>query len=103
VVDLSLRGGRLARHRAVRQDSLVTFMVVTARGAEADKVRGLAMAPTTTSQALSFPELIARVAAALRRDPRVRRRAREAATLEHPGIRIEGGATGSRSTSGRST
>ncbi len=75
----------------VRQSSLVPIIVVTARGSEADKVRGLAIgADDYVTKPLSFPELIARVAAALRRARAAGGAPSEAATIEHPGIRIDG-------------
>jgi DNA-binding response OmpR family regulator len=74
----------------VRERSPVPIIVVTARGSEADKVRGLAIgADDYVTKPFSFPELVARVAAALRRarGPVV---APGTATIELPGIRIDG-------------
>lgn len=52
----------------IRATSRVPVLMVTARGAEADKVRGLRSgADDYITKPLSFPELIARVEAALRR------------------------------------
>jgi two-component system KDP operon response regulator KdpE len=54
--------------RRIRESSSVPIIIVTALGAEADKVRGLASgADDYVTKPLSFPELVARVAAALRR------------------------------------
>lgn len=69
VLDLSLpRVDGWTVIERVREQSLVPIIVVTARGSEADKVRGLASgADDYVTKPLSFPELVARVAAALRR------------------------------------
>jgi DNA-binding response OmpR family regulator len=75
----------------VRERSLVPIIVVTARGSEADKVRGLATgADDYVTKPLSFPELVARVAAALRRARGALAVPATAVTIEHPGIRIDG-------------
>lgn len=75
----------------VREESLVPIIVVTARGAEADKVRGLITgADDYVTKPLSFPELMARVAAALRRARAQPPTAAATATIERPGIRIDG-------------
>ncbi len=75
----------------VRETSLVPIIVVTARGAEADKVRGLAAgADDYVTKPLSFPELVARVAAALRRARALAPAATAATTIERPGMRIDG-------------
>jgi len=75
----------------VRQESLVPIIVVTARGSEADKVRGLATgADDYMTKPLSFPELVARVAAALRRARALPPTAAGMTTIERPGIRIDG-------------
>jgi two-component system, OmpR family, KDP operon response regulator KdpE len=75
----------------VRARSAVPIIVVTARGAEADKVRGLAIgADDYVTKPLSFPELVARIAAALRRARPASATAGATATLELPGMRIDG-------------
>jgi two-component system KDP operon response regulator KdpE len=75
----------------VREESLVPIIVVTARGSEADKIRGLAAgADDYVTKPLSFPELVARVAAALRRAGALTATAAAMTTIEQPGIRIEG-------------
>ncbi|MFH1474337.1 MAG: response regulator transcription factor [Chloroflexota bacterium] len=75
----------------VREESLVPIIVVTARGSEADKIRGLAIgADDYVTKPLSFPELVARVAAALRRARAVQVGVGEMATIERPGLRIDG-------------
>ncbi len=75
----------------VRRHSPVPIIVVTARGSEADKVRGLASgADDYVTKPLSFPELVARVAAALRRTRGMAGTAREATTIELPGLRLDG-------------
>jgi two-component system KDP operon response regulator KdpE len=75
----------------VREASMVPIIVVTARGSEADKVRGLATgADDYVTKPLSFPELVARVAAALRRARALSAAAAATATIERPGIRIDG-------------
>ena len=52
----------------IREFSRVPILLVTARSAEADKVHGLKLgADDYITKPLSFPELLARVAAALRR------------------------------------
>ena len=51
-----------------REFSRVPILMVTARGSEADKIRGLKLgADDYITKPLSFPELSARVEAALRR------------------------------------
>ena len=76
----------------LREFSRVPIIMVTARGSEADKIRGLKLgADDYITKPLSFPELLARVEAALRRaatsaperprraaPPRPRRRPRRA-------------------------
>ncbi len=75
----------------VREESLVPIIVVTARGSEADKVRGLATgADDYVTKPLSFPELVARVAAALRRARPISATPAATATIERSGIRIDG-------------
>src|SRR4029079_10933206 len=52
----------------VREFSRVPIILVTARSSEADKIRGLKLgADDYITKPLSFPELVARVEAALRR------------------------------------
>jgi two-component system KDP operon response regulator KdpE len=52
----------------IRATSLVPILVVTARGSDTDKVRGLGIgADDYVTKPVSFPELVARVRAALRR------------------------------------
>ncbi len=69
----------------IREHSQVPVLMVTALGSEADKIRGLgAGADDYMNKPVSFPELIARVQAALRR-------ARpHAAAPEDPGIIMRG-------------
>jgi two-component system KDP operon response regulator KdpE len=75
----------------VREESLVPIIVVTARGSEADKVRGLAIgADDYVTKPLSFPELVARVAAALRRSRAALPTPAASATIELRGLRIDG-------------
>jgi DNA-binding response OmpR family regulator len=52
----------------IREFSRVPILMVSARGSEADKIRGLTLgADDYITKPLSFPELVARVGAALRR------------------------------------
>lgn len=82
----------------VRARSSVPIIVVSARGSEADKVRGLTNgADDYVTKPLSLPELMARVEAALRRARGATAAAglgmpaqRVAATIEHGEIRIDG-------------
>jgi len=75
----------------VRAESLVPIIVVTARGSEADKVRGLTLgADDYVTKPLSFPELVARIAAALRRARALPGATAATATIDRPGIRIDG-------------
>jgi DNA-binding response OmpR family regulator len=75
----------------VGEESLVPIIVVTARGSEADKIRGLASgADDYVTKPLSFPELVARVAAALRRARALPAAAAARTTIERPGLRIDG-------------
>ncbi len=78
--------------RRIREESAVPVVIVTALGAEADKVRGLAEgADDYVTKPLSFPELVARVAAALRRARGPASRAAPAdRVLEPAGMRIDG-------------
>ena len=69
VLDLALPGldGWQVIER-IREFSRVPILIVTARSSEADKVRGLKLgADDYITKPLSFPELLARVEAALRR------------------------------------
>jgi two-component system KDP operon response regulator KdpE len=69
ILDVSLPGldGWQVLER-VREFSRVPILLVTARSSEADKVRGLKLgADDYMTKPVSFPELIARVEAALRR------------------------------------
>jgi DNA-binding response OmpR family regulator len=61
----------------LREFSRVPVIMVTARGSEADKIRGLKLgADDYVTKPLSFPELVARVEAALRRAASAPERAR---------------------------
>ena len=69
ILDVSLPGldGWQVIER-IREFSRVPILMVTARSSEADKIRGLKLgADDYITKPLSFPELIARVEAALRR------------------------------------
>jgi DNA-binding response OmpR family regulator len=69
VLDVALPGldGWQVMER-IREFSRVPIIMATARGAEADKVRGLKLgADDYVTKPLSFPELMARIEAALRR------------------------------------
>jgi DNA-binding response OmpR family regulator len=71
----------------IRETSNVPIIVVTALGSEADRVRGLAGgADDYVVKPLSFPELVARVAAALRR---ARAASARGTRLEVAGLRID--------------
>jgi DNA-binding response OmpR family regulator len=75
----------------VRAQSTVPIIVVTALGAEADKIRGLSLgADDYVTKPLSFPELVARVGATLRRAHGATAVPGDDDTIEHAGIRIEG-------------
>lgn len=75
----------------IRARSQVPIIVVTARGSEADKVRGLATgADDYVTKPLSLPELMARVAAALRRSRIAGATAGGPPTVEAGGLRIDG-------------
>ncbi len=74
----------------IRASSLVPILLVTARDGEQDKIRGLgAGADDYVTKPLSFPELMARIEAVLRRT-----NARSAAIagdeIRHPGLVIDG-------------
>jgi two-component system KDP operon response regulator KdpE len=74
----------------VREASLVPILVVTARGSDADKVRGLGIgADDYVTKPVSFPELIARVQAALRR-AQAWSHPTDTAELRHPGLVVDG-------------
>ena len=74
----------------VRATSLVPILVVTARGSDADKVRGLGIgADDYVTKPVSFPELVARIRAALRR-AQAWSHADEVEELRHPGLVIDG-------------
>jgi DNA-binding response OmpR family regulator len=69
VLDVSLPGldGWQVIER-IREFSRVPIIMATARGAETDKIRGLKLgADDYITKPLSFPELMARIEAALRR------------------------------------
>jgi two-component system KDP operon response regulator KdpE len=73
----------------IREVSLVPILVVTARGSEADKVRGLSGgADDYITKPLSFPELVARIGAALRR-ANAWGRTDGTDEIRHPGLVIE--------------
>ena len=74
----------------IRASSLVPILLVTARDGEQDKIRGLGLgADDYVTKPLSFPELMARIEAVLRRT-----NARSAAIagdeIRHPGLVIDG-------------
>jgi two-component system KDP operon response regulator KdpE len=74
----------------IRATSLVPILVVTARGSDADKIRGLGIgADDYVTKPVSFPELVARVRAALRR-AHAWSRGGEAPELRHPGLVVDG-------------
>ncbi len=76
--------------RRIRESSSVPIIIVTAFGAEADKVRGLASgADDYVTKPLSFPELVARVAAALRRARPPAPSAPAEPVVELAGLRID--------------
>jgi len=74
----------------IRATSTVPIIVVTARGGEADRVRGLrAGADDYVTKPVSFPELVARIDAAFRRAHTWNQTA-ESPELRHPGLVIDG-------------
>lgn len=74
----------------IRATSLVPILLVTARDAEQDKIRGLgAGADDYMTKPLSFPELMARIEAVLRR-ANARAVAIAGDELRHPGLVIDG-------------
>ena len=74
----------------MRATSLVPILLVTARDAEQDKIRGLgAGADDYVTKPLSFPELMARIEAVLRRAD-VRAAAIAGDEIHHPGLVIDG-------------
>ncbi len=74
----------------IRATSLVPILLVTARDAEQDKIRGLgAGADDYITKPLSFPELMARIDAVLRRS-NARAVAIAGDELRHPGLVIDG-------------
>jgi two-component system KDP operon response regulator KdpE len=74
----------------IRATSLVPILVVTARGGEDDKVRGLGLgADDYVTKPVSFPELVARIQAALRR-AQAWAHVADADELRHPGLIIDG-------------
>jgi two-component system KDP operon response regulator KdpE len=74
----------------IRAASLVPILLVTARDSEQDKIRGLgAGADDYVTKPLSFPELMARIEAVLRRAD-VRATAIAGDEIHHPGLVIDG-------------
>jgi len=74
----------------MRASSLVPILLVTARDAEQDKIRGLgAGADDYVTKPLSFPELMARIEAVLRRTA-ARTAAVSGEEVRHPGLVIDG-------------
>jgi DNA-binding response OmpR family regulator len=74
----------------IRASSLVPILLVTARDAEQDKIRGLgAGADDYVTKPLSFPELMARIEAVLRRTT-ARAAAVTGEEVRHPGLVIDG-------------
>jgi two-component system KDP operon response regulator KdpE len=74
----------------IRATSTVPIIVVTARGGEADRVRGLRVgADDYVTKPVSFPELVARIGAAFRRAHTWNHLA-EPPELRYPGLVIDG-------------
>lgn len=74
----------------IRATSTVPILVVTAHGGEADKIRGLRVgADDYVTKPVSFPELVARIEAALRRSL-AWRTATDAPELRLPGLVVDG-------------
>jgi DNA-binding response OmpR family regulator len=74
----------------VRAMSLVPILVVTARGSDADKVRGLGIgADDYVTKPVSFPELMARIRASLRR-AQAWSYPNDTPEVRHPGLVIDG-------------
>jgi DNA-binding response OmpR family regulator len=74
----------------IRATSTVPILLVTARDAEQDKIRGLgAGADDYVTKPLSFPELMARIEAVLRR-ANARAVALNGHEVRHPGLVIDG-------------
>jgi two-component system KDP operon response regulator KdpE len=74
----------------IRASSRVPILVVTARDAEQDKIRGLgAGADDYVTKPLSFPELMARIEAVLRRTT-TRAATIAGEEVRHPGLVIDG-------------
>lgn len=72
----------------IRSVSTVPILMVTALGSEANVVRGLvAGADDYLTKPISFPELVARIQAALRRAQL--HESRRDDVIEHPGLRLE--------------
>ena len=71
LMDINMPGmGGLAACRAIRADSHIAIIMLTARNAEADKIEALdAGADDYVTKPFSAPELLARIRAALRRVP----------------------------------